>query len=71
MAQKTTIKGFSVIYDDNASSGVYYLRDSLDYNEAVIFFDRARNYGSADFEDHNGNNFTLVYQNGEYLLNQR
>lgn len=69
--QKTTIHGFSVNYEDNASGGVSHLRDDLDYNEAKVFFDQARTRGSAQFEDDEERQFTLACQNGAYTLIRR
>lgn len=71
MPQKTTIHGFTVIYEANASQGVQYLREDLDFSEARVFFDQARLRGSAMFEDDNDRQFTLLYQNGIYTLVRR
>ena len=71
MAQKTTVHGFSVAYEDNAYPGIGHLRDDLDYEEAKVFFNQARSQGSAKLEDDEDRQFTLIYQNGSYTLVRR
>lgn len=71
MPEKTKIHGFTVIYETNASGGVRYLREDLDFNEARVFFDQARMRGSAMFEDDNERQYTLIYQSGVYTLMKR
>lgn len=71
MIQKTIIHGFSVSYEENATGGIGHLRDDLDYNEAKVFFDQARARGSAQFEDDEERQYTLLYQNGAYALLRR
>lgn len=71
MAEKTSVHGFSVSYEENARDGVRYLRDDLDFNEARIFFDQSRERGQAQFEDDNDRQFTLIHQNGVYALVRR
>ncbi len=68
MLQKTSIHGFIVSYEENARNGIRYLRDDLDFQEARIFFDQARQKGMAPFEDDQDKQYTLYYQNGAYLL---
>lgn len=71
MAQKTTVHGYTVAYEENASPGTEHLRDDLSYAEAEVFFDQARSKGSAEFEDDEDRQFTLIYQNGSYVLVRR
>jgi hypothetical protein len=71
MPEKTTIHGFPVTYEQNAYEGIRYLRDDLDFNEARIFFDQARQRGSAQFEDDEDRQYTLFYKEGNYILVRR
>ncbi len=71
MPQKTTVYNFSVIYEENAKEGIRYLREDLDFDEARVFFDQARLRGSAQFEDDQDRPYTLIYQNGVYVLTKR
>lgn len=71
MPLKTIVHGFPVIYEENALAGISYLRDDLDYQEARVFFDQARQRGSANFEDDNDRQYTLSYKNGIYNLVRR
>ena len=71
MAEKTTIYGFSVIYEKNAIEGVHYLRDDLDFQEARVFFEQARLKSFAQFEDDEDRQYTLIYRNGIYNLVRR
>jgi len=71
MAEKITIHGFIVVYEQNAQPAVQYLRDDLDFNEARVFFDQARLRGQAMFEDDEDRQFTLLYKDGVYTLIRR
>ena len=71
MPEKTTIHGFTVTHETNASEGVRHLREDLDFNEARVFFDQARARGSAMFEDDEERQYTLIYQNGAYTMVRR
>jgi hypothetical protein len=71
MAKQITLHGFPVQYEDNAFEGIRYLRDDLDYNEARVFFDQARERGSAPFEDDADRQYTLLYRAGVYTLVRR
>lgn len=55
------IHGFKVEASDDDYSAVTYLRDCLDYNEAIVFFDYAKLKGKADFENRDGYDFSLLY----------
>jgi len=68
MPLKTIVHGFPVVYEENVSAGIRYLRDDLDYQEARVFFDQARQRGSAQFEDDTDRQYTLFYKNGIYNL---
>ena len=71
MPDKTTIHGFSITYEDTSRPGVEYLRNDLSYPEARVFFDQARMRGSAEFEDDEDRQYTLLYQGGAYTLLKR
>ena len=71
MPEKTTVHGFTVAYEKNAYEGITHLRNDLDYNEARVFFDQARSRGSAQFEDDEDRQFTIIYQNSLYILIRR
>jgi hypothetical protein len=73
MVQRTNIYGFWVNYDDSAYDGIRYLRDDLSREEAVVFFDQARQKGSAQFEDDYEKQFILYYESGSssYILARR
>jgi hypothetical protein len=71
MPEKTNVHGFNVIYEQNAAEGIVYLRDNLDFNEARVFFDQARAHGSAEFEDNEDRNYTLLYKDYNYILVRR
>lgn len=71
MPDKTTVHGFPVTYESNAQSGVDHLRDDLSFSEARVFFDQARMRGSAEFEDDEDRQYTLLYQGGTYTLIRR
>mgnify|MGYP001594876959 FL=1 len=67
----TQVKGYNVMYEDNAYEGVIYLRDSLDFSEAEVFFRTARTRASVPFEDHSNRDYTLAYNNGTYVVVRR
>lgn len=74
MVQIESIGDYALTYDDaenNARAGVTYLDDTLSRDESRVFFDAARSNGSAQFEDRDGRNFTIIYQNGAYTLISR
>jgi len=71
MPLKTIVHGFPLIYEENAKGGVIYLRDDLDFQEARVFFDQARQRGVAQFEDDADHQYTLSYKNGIYNLVRR
>lgn len=68
---ETTVHGFSIAYEENAVEGIRYLRDDLSFDEARVFFDQARMKTSAQFEDDEDRNFTILYHDGSYTLVRR
>ncbi|RJQ14516.1 hypothetical protein C4553_00365 [Candidatus Parcubacteria bacterium] len=71
MVRKDTIYSFSVSYEENAQEGARYLKEDLAKEEAMVFFDYAKRNGSAQFEDDDDRQFTLLYQEGSYVIIRR
>lgn len=74
MLEKTTIHGYPVQYekDEHVANGIKYLRDDLQREEAIVFFDQARTKGSAQFETDAEEQYTLTYsRDGSYMLIRR
>lgn len=69
--EKTTVYNFIVFYEKDASLGIDYLKNDLDYEETRVFFDQARARNSAQFEDDDDRQYTLLYKNGVYTLIRR
>jgi hypothetical protein len=69
MPETIKIHGHSVVYEQNAYEGIRHLRDDLQREEAVVFFDQAKLKGSAEFEDDHERQFTLLYKKGGFLVN--
>jgi hypothetical protein len=69
---ETYVHNFKVKHEQDVEQGIIYLRDDLDAKEARVFFDQARLKKSAEFEDDQDRQFTLVY-NGDltYTLVKR
>jgi hypothetical protein len=63
--KKERIHGFLVKFEEGAEEGIRHLRDDLQYNEAKTLFEAARYRGSAEFEDDQDRDWTLVYNRGE------
>ncbi len=59
MIKKTNIYGFYITYEESVYDGIRYLRDDLDFEEARVFFDQARQRGYANFEDNQDRQYTL------------
>ncbi|MBI2451306.1 MAG: hypothetical protein HYV52_03190 [Parcubacteria group bacterium] len=73
MPNTKIIHGFKVMFEENAREGVQYLEADLDLNEAKVFFDQAKLKGSAQFEDDEERQFTLMHQRNDhnYVLIRR
>jgi len=71
MAEKTNVYSYCVTHEPDVEEGISYLRDDLDFNEARIFFDQARQKGFAEFEDDEDRQYTLLYKDGNYTLVRR
>ena len=64
----TDIHGKKVMYEENAQSGIDYLRSSIDRDAATLFFDQAKSKGIAKFENQSGVKFELAYRNSTFFL---
>jgi len=70
--KQTYIHGYKVKYEDNAYSGVDYLKNDLDSKEASVFFNEARRRSSVPFEDDDDRDFILSRNSdGSYYLRRR
>ena len=70
--KQTYIHGYKVKYEDNAYSGVDYLKNDLDSKEASVFFNEARRRSQAPFEDDDDRDFILSRNSdGSYYLRKR
>jgi len=70
--EDTTIYGFRVQYEDATKPAIDYLKNDLSSDEAKVFFEYAKRHRSAQFEDDEDRNFTLVYnQNNVFTLTRR
>ena len=71
--KKEQIHGFWLTYEEELREGVRYLRDDLQFKEAKTIFDAARLDGTAEFEDDQDRDWTLIYnrQEGNYTLVRR
>lgn len=68
------IHGFWVYLDESLRyTGLVYLRDDLQREEAITLFDAAKLKGEAYFEDDQDRDFSLIYNrnDGTYELIQR
>ena len=71
--KKEQIHGYWLVFEEELRDGVRYLRDDLQQKEAKTIFDAARFDGSAEFEDDQDRDWTLIYnrQDGNYTLIRR
>jgi len=67
------VYGFLVRFEQDLREGIRYLRDDLQKEEAKTLFDAARLRGSAEFEDDEDRDWTLMYVRGDnaYVLTLR
>lgn len=68
---KITVHGHTINYESEAHSGISYLMNNLDYEEAKVIFQQAKTHGHAAFEDHQNREYTLEYHGGTYTLSRR
>ena len=66
------IKGYKVIYEENAKEGVNHLEYVLSYDESHGLFKAARSSGKIPFEDRLGRNYNLVSKlDGSFVVEKR
>ena len=73
MLHKQDVHGYQVYFEDDAKHGVEYLDHRIDYREAKVFFEEAKNRGAAEFEDSENRDFTLTHTRGQgnYTVRRR
>jgi hypothetical protein len=71
--KKEQIHGYWLVFEEELRDGVRYLRDDLQQKEAKTIFDAARFDGTAEFEDDQDRDWSLIYnrQDGNYTLIRR
>lgn len=71
--KKEQVHGYWLIFEEELRDGVRHLRDDLQSGEAKTIFDAARLDGTAEFEDDQDRNWTIIYnrQDGNYTLIRR
>ena len=71
--KKEQVHGYWLIFEEEIRDGVRHLRDDLQAGEAKTIFDAARIDGTAEFEDDQDRDWTLIYnrQDGNYTLIRR
>jgi hypothetical protein len=62
------IHGFKTYYNSETRNGMRRLLEDLDSSEARPLFDHAKRNGSANFEDDNEGQYTLIYDRGKYTF---
>lgn len=66
------VHGHKVFGEDKVVKGMDYLDHGLEYAEAEVFFNAARNRGRVKFQDGERRNFTLRYNgDGTYTVDRR
>ncbi len=75
MVKYEYIHGFKVEYEseeEHIRDGISYLDNKIDIAEAKVFFSQAHDKKSAQFEDNENHQFTLMYKgNDVYILISR
>jgi hypothetical protein len=71
--KKEQVHGYWLVFEEELRDGVRHLRDDLQSGEAKTIFDAARLDGTAEFEDDQDRDWTLIYnrQDGNYTLIRR
>ena len=71
--KKEQVHGYWLIFEEELRDGVRHLRDDLQSGEAKTIFDAARIDGTAEFEDDQDRDWTLIYnrREGNYTLIRR
>lgn len=75
MVKYEYIHGFKVEYESEEKhirDGIQYLDNKIEAGEAKVFFAQARDKKSAQFEDDENHQFTLMYKGSDvYILISR
>lgn len=66
--KKTSVHGFTVEYEENFYPGIEYLKSDLQYNEAKVIFEMAKIKGSAEFEDDEDRDWTILYNKSKGIF---
>ena len=71
--KKEQVHGYWLVFEEELRDGVRHLRDDLQSGEAKTIFDAARFDGTAEFEDDQDRDWTIIYnrQDGNYTLIRR
>ena len=71
--KQISVHGYIARYEDSVYNGIRYLMLDLDREEAKVFFEQARMYHSAQFEDEYEGQYTITYNSsdGTYTLTKR
>jgi len=71
--KKERVHGFWVRFEQDLREGIRYLGSDLQREEAKTLFDAARLRGSAEFEDDEDRDWSLMYIRGDnsYVLTLR
>jgi hypothetical protein len=70
--KQISIHGYQTKYEDADYSGVRYLLEDLQYEEAEVFFEQARLHRSSQFENDFEGQYTLNYNpDGTFTLTKR
>jgi hypothetical protein len=71
--KKEQVHGYWLVFEEELRDGVRHLRDDLQAGEAKTIFDAARIDGTAEFEDDQDRDWTIIYnrQDGNYTLIRR
>ena len=71
--KQISVHGYITKYEDNVYNGIKYLTQDLDREEAKVFFEQARMYHSAQFEDEFEGQYMITYNStdGSYTLTKR
>jgi len=71
--KEINIHGFIIKYSETCAEGIKYLQYDLQFREAKTLTDAARFAGTAEFEDDQDRDWTLIYEKdtGKYKLVKR
>jgi hypothetical protein len=64
--KKEQVYGYWVLFEEEFRNGINYLENDLQVNEAKTIFSAAKLNGSAEFEDDQDRDWTLIYNRQDY-----